>query len=67
MTIPQIIAYVRGTAEYAALSEIEKRAIAAEDIQALAAVLNARVDALSQTDCTQADSVREILRDLNAE
>jgi hypothetical protein len=67
MTIPQIIAYVRGTPDYAALSETEKQAIAAGDPQALAAVLNARIDSLTQTDLTQADSVREVLRDLNAQ
>ena len=66
MTIQQIIAYVRGTDEYAALSEAEKQAIAEGDTQALASVLTARIDALSQTDTTQADSVREVLRELNA-
>lgn len=66
MTIQQIIAYVRGTTEYNALSDAGKQAIAEGDAQALASVLNARIEALSQMDATQAHSVREVLRDLNA-
>jgi hypothetical protein len=66
MTILQIIGYVRGTAEYTALSEAEKQTVAAGDAQALASVLTARIAALDQTDPTQADSVREVLRELNA-
>ncbi len=66
MTVQQIIAYVRGTIEFTALSDAEKQAIAAGDTQALASVLTARINALSQTDTTQADSVQAVLCGLNA-
>lgn len=66
MNLTQIISYVRGTAEYAALTESEKQAVANGDIQALTSILNSRIYALSQTDPTQASSVQEVLLDLNA-
>lgn len=66
MNLDQIIAYIRGTTEFAALTEPEKRAVADGDTQALASILNARIAALNLTDPTQAASVREVLRVLNS-
>jgi hypothetical protein len=66
MNLDQIIAYVRGTTEYAALTESEKQAVADGDTQTLASILNARIAALNLTDPTQGASVQEVLRDLNA-
>lgn len=66
MNILEIIGYVRGTTEYTALSEAEMQAVAGGDTQALASVLTARISALDKIDPTQAESVREVLRDLNA-
>ncbi len=66
MNILEIIGYVRGTPEYTALSEAEMQAVADGDTQTLASVLTARISALDKIDSTQAESVREVLRDLNA-
>ena len=66
MNILEIIGYVRGTAEYTALSVAEMQAVADGDTQILASVLTARISALDKINSTQAESVREVLRDLNA-
>lgn len=66
MNLNQIIAYVRGTTEYISLTEPEKQAVADGDTQVLASILKAKIATLNLTDPTQAASVKEALRDLNA-
>jgi hypothetical protein len=66
MNLSQIIAYVRGTAEYTALANSEQQAVTNEDVPTLISILTARIDVLERTDPTQATSVREVLCHLKA-
>ena len=65
MNLTKIIAYVRGTTEYEALTEQQKMAVGKGEIEILAKVLNTRIEALDRTDPTKALSVREVLSALN--
>ena len=65
MTIDQIIAYVRGTTEFAALPSPDQASISAGDAAVLADFLQQRIAVLESVDASKADSVREVLRALN--
>ena len=65
MTIEKIIAFVRGTTEFAALSSPDQASIAAGDREVLAKVLQQRIAALELDDASKANSVRAVLLALN--
>lgn len=65
MNIEQIIAYVRGTAEFNALSDSQRASIAAGDHDLLGKCLQQKIAALDTVDTSKANSVRAVLIALN--
>lgn len=65
MTLDQIIACVRGTEEFKALTTSLKAALRAGDHSLLSGCLDQRIASLETIDATRADSVRAVLIALN--